>query len=170
MHTETFSIRMARPADLPALPVIERAAATLFRTTAYPAMADAALAAPQIDLAHEQDWVAVDQQDQPVAFAVAHTLDQQFHLHELDVDPRYARRGLGRQLIAAVAAWARSQGYSALTLSTFRSIPWNAPYYARLGFQVVDEPQLSPGLRAMRDAEAAAGLPVADRVCMRLAL
>lgn len=170
MQSESYTIRVARFEDLAHLPAIERAAAALFRTTAYPAMADADLAAPHIDLARDQVWVAVDEQDHPVAFAVAHALDHSFHLHELDVDPRYARRGLGRALIATIAAWARAEGYTALTLSTFRAIPWNGPYYTRLGFQPLDESQLSPDLQAVRQAEAAAGLPIGERMCMRLAL
>lgn len=170
MNADTYVIRSARATDLAALPVIERAAAAQFRMTAYPDMADAALASEHVDLASEHVWVAVDSADQPVAFAVAHELDDSFYVHELDVDPRYARRGLGRQLIETIAVWARTRGYAALTLSTFRDVPWNGPYYARLGFRPLDDAQLSPGLQAVRQAEAEAGLPVAERLCMRLNL
>jgi GNAT superfamily N-acetyltransferase len=170
LEPETCHIRRARPDDLAALPAIERAAAAQFRDSAYPAMADADLASEQINLADEQVWLAVDQHDRPIAFAIAHPLDACMYLHELDVAPEYARRGIGRRLIEKAADWARDNGYPALTLSTFRSVPWNAPYYARLGFRTLDETTLPPGLQAVRQAEAAAGLPVAERVCMRLDL
>lgn len=170
MTTDTCSIRLARPADLALLPAIERAAATHFRATAYAAMADADLVSPHVNLDRDSVWVAVDSADQPIAFAIAQVLDQSCYLHELDVDPRYARRGLGRRLIQTVATWARAQGYGALTLSTFRDIPWNGPYYTRLGFRPIEDAQLSADLQAVRQAEAAAGLPINDRFCMQLDL
>jgi hypothetical protein len=42
-----------------------------------------------------------------------------------------------------------------VTLTTFRDVPWNAPFYRRLGFEVVDE--LPSGLAAIRAHEAMAG-------------
>ncbi|WP_206604336.1 hypothetical protein [Arthrobacter pityocampae] len=61
----------------------------------------------------------------------------------------------------------RQQGCSALTLTTFADVPWNAPYYARLGFAIVAPERLTPGLRAVRDHEAAVGLDAWHRVAMR---
>lgn len=170
MQTDSLGIRLARSDDLALLPAIERAAASLFRTTVYAYMADAELVSSQVHLDHDYVWVAVDGTDRPVAFAIARMLDDSCYLHELDVDPRYARRGLGRQLIQTVATWAHARGYHALTLSTFRDIPWNGPYYTRLGFRPLDDSQLSPALQAVRQAEAAAGLPVDERFCMQLAV
>jgi GNAT superfamily N-acetyltransferase len=74
----------------------------------------------------------VDQDDHPIAFAIVHLLPESVHLHELDVHPDYERQGLGRQLVATVADWARARGATALTLTTFADVPWNGPYYARL--------------------------------------
>jgi hypothetical protein len=39
-----------------------------------------------------------------------------------------------------------------LTLTTFRDVPWNGPYYERIGFRLVDDP--GPELRAQIDHEA----------------
>jgi hypothetical protein len=36
-------------------------------------------------------------------------------------------------------------GYPAVTLRTFRDVPWNGPFYLRRGFAVVDSAALSPG-------------------------
>ncbi len=170
MEPLPYGVRSARPDDLPQLPQIERAAAAQFRATAYPSMADADLASPLINLDQDHVWVAVTPTDAPITFAIAHLLNDAVHLHELDVDPRYARRGAGRTLIQTVADWARAAGYTALTLSTFADVPWNGPYYARLGFRTLDATRLSPALQAVRQAEAAAGLPMDHRVCMRLDL
>jgi GNAT superfamily N-acetyltransferase len=168
--TDVFIIRPARPDDLAALPVIERAAAAQFHTTPYAYLADDDPVSAEVDLAQEYVWVAVDQADQPIGFAIVHLLDESVHLHELDVHPDYARQGLGRRLIAAVADWARARGATALTLTTFADVPWNGPYYARLGFRTLDLTTLSPGLQVVRQAEAEAGLPMAQRVCMQLDL
>jgi GNAT superfamily N-acetyltransferase len=92
------------------------------------------------------------------------------HVHELDVHPQHARQGLGRRLIQEVAHWARAQGASALTLTTFADVPWNGPYYTRLGFRILDEAARTPALRKIRHAEEAAGLPMAHRICMQLDL
>ncbi len=163
-------IRPARPHDLQALPLIERAAAAIFRTTPYAYLADDDPVSAEVDLAHEYVWVAVNQADQPIAFAIVGLLDESVHLHELDVHPDYARQGLGRRLIATVAEWARARGATALTLTTFADVPWNGPYYARLGFRTLNLTTLSPGLQAVRQAEVEAGLPMAHRICMQLDL
>jgi GNAT superfamily N-acetyltransferase len=114
--------------------------------------------------------VVVDQKDYPIGFALVHVLDESVHLHELDVHPDYARQGVGRRLIETVIDWARARGATALTLTTFDDIPWNGPYYARLGFRILDLTTLSPGLQAVRHEEAEAGLPMAHRICMQLDL
>jgi GNAT superfamily N-acetyltransferase len=163
-------IRPAHPDDLQALPVIERAAAAIFRTTPYAYLADDDLVSAEVDLAQEYVWVAVDQDDYPIAFAIVHLLDESVHLHELDVHPDYARQGLGRRLITTVAEWARARRATALSLTTFDDVPWNGPYYARLGFRTLDLTTLSPGLRAVRQAEADSGLPMEHRICMQLNL
>ena len=114
--------------------------------------------------------MAVDQDDKPIAFAIVHLLDESVHLHELDVHPDHARQGLGRRLIATVADWARARGATALTLTTFADVPWNGPYDTRLGFRALDVTRLSPDLQAVRQSEADAGLPMAQRICMQLDL
>ena len=168
--TDTGIIRAARQDDLAALPVIERAAAAVFRTTPYAYLADDDLVSADVDLRHEYVWVAVDPDDHPIAFAIVHLLDASVHLHELDVHPDYACQGLGRRMIAPVADWARARGATALTLTTFDDVLWNGPYYARLGFRTLDLATLSPGLQAVRQGEAEAGLPMAHRICMQLDL
>jgi GNAT superfamily N-acetyltransferase len=163
-----YAIRPATPADLPLLPAIERAAAARFRGTPLAAMADAPLAATAIDPARERVWVASAPDGAIAGFAIARPLDGGIHLHELDVHPAHDRRGLGARLIGAVAAWALETDARAITLLTFRDIPWNAPYYARLGFVPLVDEAVPPGLRALREAEGAAGLPLASRLALRL--
>lgn len=77
---------------------------------------------------------------------------------------------MGRALLAHAADRAREEGLTALTLTTFAEVPWNAPYYARLGFRTLAEGDLTPGLREIRAAEAGHGLDRWPRVCMRAPL
>jgi len=163
-------IREAHIEDLPYLLPIEQAAAAQFRGTAYDAIAHSKPTTWTLDSPRFPIWVAVNEQDQPIAFAVVRLLAEGPHLQEIDVDPNYARQGIGRRLIEAIATWARNQGHTTLTLTTFRTIPWNAPYYTRLGFQILNDEELTPVLWAIRSAEADLGLSVGDRCCMRLDL
>ena len=115
-------------------------------------------------------WVSVDDDDVPLGYALALVVDGHGHLEQLSVRPSAGRRGRGRALIDEVAAWARGWGAPALTLSTFREVPWNAPYYARQGFRALGDHELTPGLLELQAAAAAAGLDPAARIFMRLEL
>ncbi|MET9023025.1 hypothetical protein ABZV93_23880 [Actinopolymorpha sp. NPDC004070] len=66
-----------------------------------------------------------------------------------------------------LAAYATGEGVLALTLTTFTDVPWNAPYYLRCGFVFMDDGDLTPGLRRIREREAAHGLDRWPRTCMR---
>ncbi len=65
-----------------------------------------------------------------------------------------------------MAELALREGVPALTLTTFTEVPWNAPYYARCGFRLLDDAELTPGLREIRAHEAAHGLDRWPRACM----
>ena len=170
MQSDPYTIRYAQPSDLAVLPTIERAAAIQFCATPYANLANGDLVSTEVNLDHEYVWVVVDLQDKPVGFAIVHILDTSVHLHELNVHPQHARQGLGHRLIKTIAEWARARGATALTLTTFDDVPWNGPYYARLGFRILDVTALSPALQAVQQRETAAGLPMAQRICMQLDL
>ncbi|WP_455352163.1 GNAT family N-acetyltransferase [Streptomyces sp. SYSU K217416] len=164
------AIRLASAAELPALQDIERAAGEPFRALGMAAIADDE--PPPLDLLARfqsagRAWVATDERDRPVAYLITDVVDRAAHIEQISVHPAAARRGLGRALIDHLAAHAYAQGLAALTLTTFAEVPWNAPYYARLGFHVVDGPALTPGLREILRAEAAHGLDRWPRLCMR---
>jgi predicted N-acetyltransferase YhbS len=76
-------------------------------------------------------------------------------------------QGIGRTLIDQAVKWAAGCGMTAITLTTFDFVPWNRPLYERLGFRVLDDTEVGPDLRALREHEAALGLDVDLRVCMQ---
>jgi hypothetical protein len=57
-----------------------------------------------------------------------------------------------------------------LTLTTFSDVPWNRPLYEHLGFRVLSEEEIGPGLRTIRDRETTEGLDPSTRVVMRFDL
>ncbi|MGW0043755.1 GNAT family N-acetyltransferase [Rhodococcus sp. NPDC003348] len=172
-------IRAATTADLPLLPVIEVAAGEPFRALGMTAVADDA--PPTVAdllpfLRAGRLWVATappasaagdHRPERPVGYATAEVVDGRGHLEQVSVDPRWAGRRLGAALIDAVVEWATDRGDRWLTLTTFVDVPWNAPYYRRLGFEPIPEAEIGPGLRAVRAEEAAHGLDAWPRIAMR---
>ncbi len=166
-------IRSVHLTELPHLQDIERAAGQCFRDVGMPEIADDE-PLPLGELACYQQaglaWVAVNGADIPVAYLIADSIDGNLHVEQVSVHPDSARRGVGRSLLERLAEHAMSCGAPALTLTTFTEVPWNAPYYARCGFQLLEERSLTPGLREIREREAAHGLDRWPRACMRRAL
>lgn len=163
-------IRPVRQPELPALRDIERAAGCWFRDIGMPEIADdEPLSVDELARYARAGlaWVAVDASDVPVGYLIAESVDGNLHVEQVSVHPRAARQGVGRRLIDHLAGHAGEIGVPALTLTTFTDVPWNAPYYARCGFVVLDDRELTPGLRAIRAREAAHGLDRWPRVCMR---
>ncbi len=163
-----YTIAPARVEDLRHLARIERAAAEMLRGHAPDSViqettSDAALAQAR---AAGRLWVALAS-GAPVGFALVEMLAPDLpHLDEIDVDPAHARQGLGAALIRAVCEWASRCGHRELTLTTFRDVAWNTPYYARLGFVEVVDGELRAELRAVLEDEAARGLERRARVAM----
>ena len=155
-----MDIRVARVAELPALQVIDRAAGQMFRSVGMPEVAECSWPLEMLAARLEAGllWVMPGGDDEPVGFLCADMVDGYLHVEQVSVDPGNARRGLGRALLDHAARQAAVAGVPALTLTTFAEVPWNAPYYARCGFRVLDDAEVTPGLRAIRRREAAFGL------------
>jgi len=115
-------------------------------------------------------WVATDEADAPLGFALLGRLDDGLHLIEFDVHPDHQRRGVGRALLSFVCEWARAERYEAITLNTYRVVPWNAPFYERFGFRILDESEWTPALRQINEQERRNGWRLEARVTMRYEL
>lgn len=165
-----MKIRPANQDDLVRLSDIEIAAGAPFADLG---MADVAKDSPpslealSIYCQQGRAWVQADEDNTPVGYLIADTVDGAIHIEQVSIDPPYAGRRLGLGLIDHVGEWARIRGFQALTLTTFSEVPWNGPYYERCGFSILAESDLTPGLRRIRAAEAAHGLDRWPRACMR---
>jgi len=163
-------IRPARAEDAAAMVRIEEAAGQVFATVGMDFVAEDDPGTVEELLPYVRDgraWVADGPGGTPVAYLIAEWVDGNVHVEQVSVHPAYARRGLGSRLVERVAGWARERGAPALTLTTYAEVAWNAPYYERLGFRRLADDELTPGLRAIRAAEAERGLDRWPRVGMR---
>ena len=165
-------IRRALVTELPSLQHIERAAGESFRDIGMGEVADdEPLSIDELRgyLDDERVWVFV-QDERPVGYLLVDIVDGNAHIEQVSVHPGYGHRGIGRALIEQTFRWSREHGYPAVTLTTFREVPWNGPYYRRLGFRELSAAELTPGLQRLREHEAAKGLDQWPRECLRLDL
>ncbi|HEX8079812.1 MAG TPA: GNAT family N-acetyltransferase [Jatrophihabitans sp.] len=176
--TGPIVIEPATPADLPRLVEVEVAADTLFAVAGYgstpgPASVDELASARLLLVARRQpshppsDPAATNpapDDPEPVGYIRVEIVDGQPHIEGMSVRPKQMRRGIGTALVDAACHWATEQGYSQITLCTFGDVPWNGPFYARLGFTEIPAP--SPALRALRQREVRLGLDGMGRRCV----
>lgn len=164
-------IRRATAADAPRLPEVERSAGELFRS-----IDDLAWLADDTVLSAEEhqtwaragsSWVA-EETDGPIGFLVAEVAGDELHVWELAVRVDRQGQGIGRRLLGAAREAAGEQGLTAVTLTTFSDVPWNAPFYQRLGFEQLEDGAAGPRLTEILCQERARGLP--RRCAMRLPL
>jgi len=128
-----YRIGFAMPQDFAALEEIERAADALFlerfRPEAWP---------PPASRAADPGFVVVAAGDELLGFAHVLEIAGLAHLEQVSVLPDHGGRGIGRVLVETAKTEARTRGYDRLTLRTYADVPWNAPFYAKLGFAVED--------------------------------
>lgn len=163
-----YVITLASPEHLAALPGVELDAATRFDSWLVPpSMFTEATAMDRLAAAQAEGylWVGLTAAGRPVAFALASSSGARLYLEELDVATDHAGRGLGLALIAEVERKAAADGAVEIALTTYRDVPWNAPFYLRHGFEFADavDAELSARLRD----EAARGLDSMPRVGLR---
>jgi GNAT superfamily N-acetyltransferase len=134
--TGTVAIRQTIAADIPLLAAIERSAAELFLATdrAWVA-AEAPTGAGEHRAAIEVGlhWLALNA-GAPVGLVFGEAVDDSLYIAELSVARGHQRRGIGRRLVEEVEGHARERGCTWLSLTTYRDLAWNAPFYRRLGF------------------------------------
>ncbi len=159
-------IRPARLSDLDDLAVLEVEAGQLFHEVDMSEVASHAADLEALRQAQVQGLIWVAEEEAKVAgYVVAAVLDGNAHIEQVSVAPAYGRRGIGRRLIFHVEEWGRRDGRQATTLTTFRDVPWNAPYYERLGYRQLSDSEIGSGLAAAMDHEASLPGIDASRRC-----
>jgi GNAT superfamily N-acetyltransferase len=163
-------IRPARPADAEDERAVERAAGARFGEIGMPHVAAHEPMSADMLIGYAlggRSWVATDAVDRAVGYVIVDVVDGCAHIEQVSVRPADQGKGLGRALVARVERWAADEGFSAVTLTTFKDVSWNRPLYEHLGFTVLGDAELTPELLQIREEETRRGLDPGTRVCMR---
>lgn len=137
-------VRTARASDLRHLAAIEDSGGPQFAEHFGDAI-EPVLLAPAVsglDRVARPGFVLVahvDDQAPPVGFVHVLEIDGHAHLEQLSVRPEHQGQGIGTALVRAATAEAGRLGFDRISLCTYRDVPWNGPFYARLGFREVTE-------------------------------
>lgn len=169
MALDDYTILPAAPTHVGSLPDVERRADSRFGSRVPPQVLSRVIQPQVLEAAQRAGrlWVALAPNGAPVGFALVESSAVRAHLEGLAVLPEHGRQGIGAALVTAVEQWALSQGCVELTLTTYVDFPWNADYYARIGFEPFPEGDLDVDMLQRLAEEDALGLERARRVAMR---
>jgi GNAT superfamily N-acetyltransferase len=166
-------IRRPRPNEIKLLPQIENEADRRYGRVGLGRIVDmppASIAALEFGRRHDRLWIATSPLGRPIGFALTKLKGGTAWLDQLSVLDRWQRHGFGAALIDRTVRQARTLGFDTLYLSTYRDVPWNAPFYARRGFSVVPRGQWPRSLRVQFMLENSHGHPPWRRVIMQRSL
>jgi predicted N-acetyltransferase YhbS len=163
-----IKIRNGRRDEVELMRDVERSAGERFRQVMKDiADAEVTSATKLADRAANGRLFVAEDGEKLIGFAIFSAVDGHCYLEEVSVASSHAGQRIGSKLIAAVEDAGRKLGLAWITLSTFRDIPWNGPYYARLGFAEWPHAQLPPGHLKRHADQARDGLDMTRRFFMR---
>lgn len=162
------TLRPARPDEVPELVAIELDAGRRFGAAGLAEVATDPVDERELAAAVSAGlvWVA-ERSATVVGYAEAGLVDGEAHLHQVSIAESASGYGIGQALEQVVAQWAKAAGSTTMTLTAFRDVAFNAPLYERWGYQLIDEAELGPELRAIRAAEDTRWSHLGVRVAMR---
>lgn len=142
-----YDISAAKRSEVDALIEIDKAASTLFAPTGLlseEALEDHVPADVLVHAAEIEDlFVARHFKDGPIGFALVSPRGGTLYLDQISVHPDHGRQGVGAALVRRVIAEARARKIRRVTLSTFRDLPWNGPFYRKMGFREMKRRELA---------------------------
>lgn len=165
------AVRLTRYEDVVLLPDIEQSAAQSFkRIPSLAWIADGPCLPIEAHLASLEEgtcWVAVTEQDRPIGFLTAECMQDRLHILEISVEAQAQGCGAGKTLLRAAHQAAKQRGLKRITLTTCRNVPWNAPFYQKMGFEILAQTDLESDLRAHLEDEQACGFQPGERCAMQ---
>ena len=163
----TYRIERGAPTHAERLREIERASSIHFREFGMVDVADHEPTPASIfeDRAHDGLLYVALAEDTVAGFLIWSPMDGQAYIEEVSVDPAHAGHRLAARMIDRMAEDIRGR-HPAITLATFRDVPWNGPYYATLGFEELPRNQAGPEHAEEWQEQAAAGLDMLRRLFM----
>lgn len=165
-------IRDARAGEAPALQQIGLDADDAYRAAGHPELAGEPFPLPLLEgaIRERRLRVAVDPHDRPVGWILVSHAAPEPCVAQVAVAPSHGRRGVGTALMEDMLSSLRAAGHASVALNTQADIPWNAPWYARLGFEVVPPDAWTEDMRQIEADQREEGLDWSTRVHMRRAL
>jgi GNAT superfamily N-acetyltransferase len=155
-----YRIRLARGNEVGELQNVDLASATLFRGLGlidFGPSGEPGEPIPEDRLrkgfGEGLVWVAVDEMEELVGFALCSDRGEDLYLDQLSVLPRHGRRGLGSRLVRRALQEAETRAHKRVSLSTFRKVAWNGPFYRKLGFREVPVWRLTPWQIEIRELQ-----------------
>lgn len=168
--SDGYSISGAAADEIPALIAVDLAASQLFAGTGFLSEDDLKDHVPadvfETAIPGGHLFAARDRKGVPAGFALTSTREGTLYLDQISVDPRHGRRGLGAALVNRVVKDAAERKLKSVTLSTFRDLAWNGPFYKRLGFREIGRKQMAGWMLELEALQAEKGLDVAKRCFM----
>ena len=155
-----LNLRNTAPKDISTLQILEAAAAQRF--LAIPELAILADSNVTDSQTHEQSiaqelaWLVEDDSDRILGFCYVQQLADSLYLAEISTHPAARGLGVGRMLVTHIRQVAAKRGLPSITLTTYVDVPWNALWYQRQGFTVLDSSSLCPELSEIVESQAKA--------------
>lgn len=162
MNAAPFVLRAARPDEIGAIQRVEADADTRF-----PGEGDVIPEEHARRFIGEGRITVAELEGEVVGWILLGAIDGEPCIGQVSVSVAQGRRGIGTALLLHAIEQARAAGARSVVLNTQRALAWNAPWYARHGFEVVPEGAWSPALRAVTNAQQRSGLDWSGRVHMR---
>ena len=154
-----YLLRPGDPRDIPSLQAVDLAASALFSPTG---LIDEGPAGPQPIPAYALEagcetgllYVMDGPGNAPCGFALGRIMAPDLYLDQISVDPVHGRRGLGAALLWKVIAEADRRKLCGVSLSTFRDLAWNGPFYASHGFRELPRQRMKGWMRQLEQIQS----------------
>ena len=93
--------------------------------------------------------------DQLIGFALVSVRGGTLYLDQISVRPDHGRRGVGGALLHEIIVLAKRRRLRHVTLSTFRDLSWNGPFYAKHGFREIARQKMKQWMLELERIQAA---------------
>jgi len=154
---EGYALTLGEVDDIPALIAVDKAASALFAPTGLikAEALDDHVPAEVLELAIPLGDVIVTRNEHGWAcgFALVSPRGKGLYLDQISVHPDHGKKGLGRALMLAVLSVAETRKLPHVSLSTFRDLKWNGPFYASLGFTEIPRDRMEPYMLEIETAQ-----------------
>ncbi len=167
-------IRAPRLDEIGKLARIEEEADQRYLDTRFHAFAEA----PGIPAEVARRYIAEDRllvaavDEEPIAFIGWSTERDPtvLSVSQISVLSEFGRQGIGTRLINVVLDRARAEGYRSAVLATQIGVPWNEPWYRRLGFESLEPDDWTDWMQEVVAEQQSGGIDWEYRVWMALDL